>query len=153
MSNLGCGIFVSIMGCTRRNSWLMRRLIPSDVFNRYPDPTNLAHTVHIMKYIFPREFKLHNVFTSTVDTSQTAQPFKDYTMREEEIRASRHAAVHKIPKRLRGMLPRLISRMQKQYRQCACKELLEYYCPNKVASIIYHVPDTADPNCSVMMTY
>ncbi|KGM85836.1 telomerase reverse transcriptase [Paracoccidioides brasiliensis Pb18] len=36
------------------------------VLNRYPESTNRSHTVHIMKYIFPRQFDLHNVFTSAL---------------------------------------------------------------------------------------
>ncbi|PCH03091.1 Reverse transcriptase [Penicillium occitanis (nom. inval.)] len=61
------------------------------VLNRFPDSSNLADTVHVMKYIFPRQFGLHNVFTSVVDSRETVQPFKDYTLREEEIARSKFA--------------------------------------------------------------
>ncbi|KAJ6259859.1 hypothetical protein Dda_5503 [Drechslerella dactyloides] len=55
------------------------------VLNRYSNPNKRNHKVHALKYIFPRAFDLHNVFTSTVDKRDTAQKFKDYTLREEEI--------------------------------------------------------------------
>ncbi|KAH0538165.1 hypothetical protein FGG08_005223 [Glutinoglossum americanum] len=61
------------------------------VLNRYSDPGNPEHTVHIMKYIFPRVFGLHNVFDSTTNSRETVQPFKDYTMREQEITSSEYA--------------------------------------------------------------
>ena len=51
-----------------------------DVLNRYHDFNNPTQTVHVMKYIFPRQFGLHNVFTSPVDLRETVQPFKDYTL-------------------------------------------------------------------------
>ncbi|KAI9814856.1 MAG: hypothetical protein M1832_005658 [Thelocarpon impressellum] len=63
--------------------------------------------------MFPRQFGLHNVFTSTVDTRETVQPFKDYTLREREILqqgqlnklkggASLRSSKNKLPRRLRG---------------------------------------------------
>ncbi|KAL9578805.1 MAG: hypothetical protein Q9212_005488, partial [Teloschistes hypoglaucus] len=109
----------------------------SDVLNRYPNNENPAHTVHIMKYIFPRQFGLHNVFTSKVDARETAQPFKDYTLREHEIlqknNSSRKTAdgadgLH-LPKRLRGPAFNLVSRLQTLHSQCAYYELLQHYCP------------------------
>ena len=100
--------------------------------------------MHIMMYIFPRQFGLHNVFTSPVDRSQTTQRFQDYTLREEEIakkfppvapksddssvakKNTRH--VH-VPKRLRGDALRLVRRLQVLHKRCAYTELLQYYCP------------------------
>lgn len=92
-----------------------------------------------MKYIFPRQFGLHNVFTSTIDRRETVQPFKDYTMREHEIiQKTRHAIPSNpsrvrsyLPKRLRGSVFDLVSRLQKQHSQCAYYELLRHYCPLK----------------------
>ncbi|KAI4267754.1 MAG: hypothetical protein LQ337_008202 [Flavoplaca oasis] len=109
------------------------------VLNRYPDAHNPLHTAHIMKYIFPRQFGLHNVFTSTIDRRETVQPFKDYTMREHEIiQKTRHAIPSNpsrvrsyLPKRLRGSVFDLVSRLQKQHSQCAYYELLRHYCPLK----------------------
>ncbi|KAL1956097.1 hypothetical protein VTO42DRAFT_7616 [Malbranchea cinnamomea] len=110
------------------------------VLNRYPDSSNLDHTVHIMRYIFPRQFGLHNVFTSTVDRKETVQPFKDYTLREKEIAQvlsmknlatgkTHNQNPNKIPRRLRGQLVSLIQKLQKRHRACAYVELLRYYCP------------------------
>lgn len=118
-----------------------------DVLNRFPSPT-LDHTVHVMKYIFPRQFGLHNVFTSKVDTRETVQPLKDYTVREdeivcvEELKRIRHHGYEagqgepresvKIPKRLRGKAVELVQRLQRRNNCCPYTELLRYYCPVEV---------------------
>ncbi|PGH05494.1 hypothetical protein AJ79_06801 [Helicocarpus griseus UAMH5409] len=99
------------------------------VLNRYPDSTNWDHTIHIMKYIFPRQFGLHNVFTSYVNSKETVQPFKDYTLREEEIARCRNQHANKAPRRLRGELVPLIQKLQKRHHHCSYAELLRYYCP------------------------
>ncbi|KAI9782484.1 MAG: hypothetical protein M1839_004970 [Geoglossum umbratile] len=105
------------------------------VLNRYPEPANPRHTVHILKYIFPREFRLHNVFDSIVNRKETVQPFKDYTMREQEIANSERIrplkngdSVSTIPKRLRGKVVELVSKLQKLHGQCSYTELLRHYC-------------------------
>lgn len=103
-----------------------------------------------MKYIFPRQFGLHNVFTSRIDKKETAQPLKDYTLREDEIEAADRAirmkkglkvktegngdgdsevTKTKLPKRLRGDLVQLIHKLQKRHTRCAYSELLRHYCP------------------------
>ncbi|OTB18263.1 hypothetical protein K445DRAFT_245460 [Daldinia sp. EC12] len=74
---------------------------------------NEAHTLRVMMYIFPRQFGLHNVFTSKVNFKETAQRLKDYTLREEEIfekfgRLNESTNRIKIPKRLRGTATELI---------------------------------------------
>ncbi|EZG03238.1 hypothetical protein H106_06732 [Trichophyton rubrum CBS 735.88] len=97
------------------------------VLNRYPE-TSISHTVHVMKYIFPRQFGLHNVFTSTVTRTETSMPFKDYSLREQEIALK---LGDKIPRRLRGRLVELIQRMQKRHARCSYVELLRHYCPKK----------------------
>ncbi|KAF3916552.1 hypothetical protein ABW20_dc0102400 [Dactylellina cionopaga] len=58
---------------------------PLNVLNRCNDPRKRNHKVHVLKYIFPRVFGLHNAFNSVVDKRDTVQTFKDYTLREEEI--------------------------------------------------------------------
>lgn len=97
-------------------------------------------------YIFPRQFGLHNVFTSKVDPKDTVQPFKDYTLREQEIAQSKSQERSKrttkgstsrnredhVPRRLRGTVRELISKMQKLHGRCAYTELLRHYCPNPV---------------------
>jgi hypothetical protein len=96
-------------------------------------PTN---TLRVMMYIFPRQFGLHNVFTSTVDKKQTAQKFQDYTLREEEIfgRYGRsdgnlRTVTASLPKRLRGDAARLVERLQVRHGRCSYFELLQHYCP------------------------
>ncbi|KLJ10847.1 hypothetical protein EMPG_09861 [Blastomyces silverae] len=112
------------------------------VLNRYPQSDNRDHTLHILKYIFPRQFGLHNVFTSSVNPKETIQPFKDYTLREEEISRCKNKRNRppkapeisseideKVPKRLRGDLFVLIQKLQKRHQRCPYAELLRYYCP------------------------
>lgn len=85
------------------------------------------------KYIFPRQFGLHNVFTSTVDPRETTQPFKDYTIRDREIeelalKSSTNNKL-KLPKRLRSGPIDLIGRIRKAHKQISYVELLRHYCP------------------------
>jgi telomerase reverse transcriptase len=91
-------------------------------------------------YMFPRQFNLHNVFTSNVDSRQTVQPFKDYTLREDEITkkypvSAKAPKVPKIPKRLRGKLVQLVQKLQIRHRRCPYKKILEYYCPVRFSSL------------------
>ncbi|RYP25294.1 hypothetical protein DL767_008472 [Monosporascus sp. MG133] len=68
---------------------------------------NRFNTMRVMMYMFPRQFGLHNVFTSRVDFKETSQRLKDYTLREDEIAAKfgqphdRGFQIH-LPKRLRA---------------------------------------------------
>lgn len=102
-----------------------------------------------MKYIFPRQFGLHNVFTSSVDPRETAYPSKDYTFRENEIgwierqksrqvhtsaadeesEIRQHKLSSKIPKRLRGRTIELVQNLQRRNQRCSYTELLNHYCP------------------------
>lgn len=115
-----------------------------DVLNRFPCPSPAEgeerskpdeSTTHVMMYIFPRQFGLHNVFTSVVDRQQTAQKFQDYTLREEEIAkkfpkpAEGEKTKVKIPKRLRGKTQELVHKFQVLHGRCAYAEMLGYYCP------------------------
>lgn len=103
-----------------------------DVLNRYPDPNDPLHTLHVLKHIFPRAFRLHNVFTSIVDRRKTTSPLVDYSLREGEIKAQiatlGEQKANKVPKRLRSALP-LVARLQRLHKRCAYKELLNYNCP------------------------
>ncbi|KAL8680445.1 MAG: hypothetical protein Q9186_003343 [Xanthomendoza sp. 1 TL-2023] len=107
------------------------------VLNRYSDPQNPLHTAHVMKYVFPRQFGLHNAFTSTIDPKETIQPFKDYTLREQEIaqKKSHPSLFHPstvrshLPRRLRGSAFDLVSKLQKLHSRCAYYEILKRYCP------------------------
>jgi telomerase reverse transcriptase len=115
-----------------------------DVLNRYPltGPENTndhvdavsglpeRNTILVMMYIFPRQFGLHNVFTSDVDPRQTVQPFQDYTLRKDEINKNFPPPMSsKIPKRLRGRAASLVQKLQIQHSRCPYKKLLEHYCP------------------------
>ena len=142
--DLGFAISVSPL-CVNKVTWFSHIL---DALNRYGNHDSQAHTVHLMKYIFPRQFGLHNVFTSTVDTRETVQPFKDYTLREQEIalaarqkqaKGSKAAVAgghskEQLPKRLRGLLVELIKKLQKLHSRCPYYELLKHYCPVDVGT-------------------
>jgi len=96
-----------------------------------------------MKYVFPRQFRLHNVFTCKIDHRETGQPFKDYTIREAEIQSTQPANVGlatsketlglRLPKRLRGGPWQLVSAIRKRHQRCSYVELLRYYCPAPVS--------------------
>lgn len=111
------------------------------VFNRYPDPSNPEHTKHILKYLFPRQFRLHNAFTSKVDVKDTSQPFMDYTLREKEIawalrkrmctgsQDTTRRRQDPVPKRLMGEAVHLVSRLQVLHARCRYRLLLDAHCP------------------------
>lgn len=93
-------------------------------------------------YLFPRQFGLHNVFTSTVDAKTTVQKFQDYTIRDEEVashlRIDKKFIVQglpKIPKRLRGAGQDLVRRLQIRHRRCSYFELIRHYCPSILDSL------------------
>ncbi|POR39451.1 Telomerase reverse transcriptase [Tolypocladium paradoxum] len=97
---------------------------------------NEANTTKVAMYIFPRQFGLHNAFTSKVNFKETAQKFQDYTLREEEIAAlvqrcdkSGHVRAPKMPKRLRGAARQLVERLQILHARCSYMALLRHYCP------------------------
>ncbi|KAI6785680.1 uncharacterized protein J7T54_006014 [Emericellopsis cladophorae] len=50
---------------------------------------NYVNALKIAMYVFPRQFRLHNAFTSHVDWKTTAQKFQDYTLREAEVRLAK----------------------------------------------------------------
>ncbi|KAH0398581.1 hypothetical protein KCU89_g7089, partial [Aureobasidium melanogenum] len=74
------------------------------ILNRIGNYEEADKNAHLLKYIFPRQFRLHNVFTHAVNTKNSAQPFKDYTLREQEIRSAYRNKQRSLPKRLRGEL-------------------------------------------------
>jgi telomerase reverse transcriptase len=102
-----------------------------------------------MKHVFPRQFGLHNVFTSTVDRTETAHPFKDYTMRDKEIAAAvRLGKSTRMPKRLRGLAFDLIKKIRKNHTKLSYTELLRHYCPFDVSHpMISNTLILADGNC------
>ncbi|THW62778.1 hypothetical protein D6D20_04102 [Aureobasidium pullulans] len=104
------------------------------ILNRIGRDEELDKDAHMLKYIFPRQFGLHNVFTNDVDMKNSAQPFKDYTLREQEIKlANKNLKQRSLPKRLRGKCETLISKLRTRHERCAYSALLQYYCPESFA--------------------
>ena len=61
----------------------------------------------------------------------SAQPFKDYTLREQEIKtANRKSKQRSLPKRLRGECEDLAGYIHTRHQRCAYSALLRYYCPD-----------------------
>ncbi|SPQ18220.1 b8ed6991-88e0-43cc-8bcc-5b5f8d936022 [Thermothielavioides terrestris] len=128
-----------------------------NVLNRFPykgPSTGEAATpddsvIHLLMYMFPRQFGLHNVFTSAVDRRRTAQKFHDYTLREEEIAQKFPASdtgrnpTKKVPKRLRGKAMDLVRRLQVLHSRCSYAEMLHHYCP---VSMQFSSPYSVTPN-------
>ncbi|KFZ12762.1 hypothetical protein V501_04058 [Pseudogymnoascus sp. VKM F-4519 (FW-2642)] len=83
---------------------------------------------------FERQFGLHNVFDSVVDFRETVHPFKDYTLREDEIRRlppnHKGASSTRIPRRLRGPLVSLVRKLQILHERCPYGQLVAHYCPS-----------------------
>ena len=85
--------------------------------------------LHLLKYVFPRQHGLHNVFTSQVDRKDSAHQYLDYTLREQEIK--RQNLLHNkvsVPKRLRGLSQTLFSAVLKRHDECPYAKLLDHYC-------------------------
>jgi len=109
------------------------------VMSRCRDPMDSAETIHVMKYIFPRQFDLHNVFTSSTDVRNTSHQLMDYTVREQEISHVRTKRKYRpgkpplsedrIPRRLRGKCFHLAEHLRKRESRCSYKILLDHYCP------------------------
>ncbi|KAI8935946.1 hypothetical protein NX059_007453 [Plenodomus lindquistii] len=114
----------------------------ADVLNRYPDLQNEDHVIQIMRYIFPRQFSLHNAFVSKVDARESAMPFKDYTLRESDIHHSMCQRLGiksgdpleiarwraRVPKRLRGAARALVKKMRILHKRCSYMEILRHHC-------------------------
>lgn len=121
---------------------------PAHVLNRHRDLENAEQDDHILLHLFPRQSGLHNVFTSEVDRTDTAQPFEDYTFREQEIARrkqrwkQKHPNHHEkesvppqpLPKRLRGSVKELVRRLRKRHATCSYSALLQHYCPLPASS-------------------
>lgn len=115
---------------------------PTHVLNRQRDLESATEDQHVLKYLFPRQFGLHNAFESEVDRSDTAQPFKDYMFREQEItrlnqrwRQKRFGTAgsdglpeQPLPKRLRGQVLQLVQRLRKRHTTCSYAAMLQHYC-------------------------
>ncbi|OAA61230.1 telomerase reverse [Niveomyces insectorum RCEF 264] len=144
--------YADIVFVRSRMYYAKPNITSADVLNRFPyqhsapkkpvlgrdvASINKEHTVHIMMYMFPRQFGLHNVFTSVVDRTTTAQKFQDYTLREKEIvkafgKRDRNGSGNKVPvpKRLRGLPMCLVEKLRILHSRCSYFELLQHYCPD-----------------------
>ncbi|KAL8361655.1 hypothetical protein RB601_007468 [Gaeumannomyces tritici] len=94
---------------------------------------NWRNTLHCMMYMFPRQFSLHNAFTSVVDSAKTTQKLQDYTLREDEIQQKfrlRESELPPLPKRLRGSTYQLVQKLQILHKRCSYSALLQHYCPD-----------------------
>ncbi|KAJ5325627.1 Telomere reverse transcriptase [Penicillium brevicompactum] len=121
------------------------------VFNRFSSLDSQAQTVHVMKYMFPRQFGLHNVFMPQSDGRNSTIIFKSGIFREKEISqldykrqlrqprpenesadadAGGGVGSLKVPKRLRGMVE-TVRKLRNRNAQCSYSELLRYYCPTE----------------------
>lgn len=119
------------------------------VLERCSDSTQPKHTKHVLQYMFPRQFGLHNVFTSTVDPAETSQPLKDYAFREMEIEEKSKGRPTKMPHRLRGTAIDMVRKMQRNHRNCSYSQLLRCYCPvTKVAMECAKNPEKAQYSLS-----
>ena len=98
------------------------------VLQRYPNAGNAQETVHFLKHIFPRQFGLHNVFSSEIDKKVTTQPFLDYIYREDEINAQCRHPKTWMPRRLRGACLQLAVSIRRRHARCAYAQLLRHYC-------------------------
>lgn len=120
----------------------MLTVVWADVLNKYSDDTNLDHTHHVMKYIFPHQYGLQSVLMPPVNTQEPIQRYKDYTSREQEIAqadrvadlkaknpSSTHGKTSRLPRRLRGKLPDLITKLRKLHALCPYVALLDHFCP------------------------
>jgi telomerase reverse transcriptase len=109
------------------------------VVRRYRNLTDPAETIHVMKYMFPRQFDLHNAFTSSTDVRNTSHQLMDYTVREQEIARVRTKRKYrpgkpallgdKVPRRLRGKCFQLVARLRKRESRCSYRMLLDHHCP------------------------
>ncbi|KAJ4301248.1 Telomerase reverse transcriptase [Kalmusia sp. IMI 367209] len=124
------------------------------ILNRFPDLEDDQQTVHIMRHIFPRQYGLHNVFTSIVDKRETAMAFKDYTLREKEIHQAMCRELpegkrteelvvrwkRRVPRRLRGDTVTLVDKLRKLNERCSV-----YDCLNVGSAI--SKPRTVEDTC------
>ncbi|KGO64785.1 Telomere reverse transcriptase [Penicillium italicum] len=119
------------------------------VLSRFSSLDSVAQTVHVMKYIFPRQFGLLNVFTLDSNGRNTMDYSKSFMFRESEIshleeekRLQRPPPENefadcggertiKVPKRLRGITMELVRKLRNCNAKCSYGELLRYYCPTE----------------------
>ncbi|CEO58739.1 hypothetical protein PMG11_03444 [Penicillium brasilianum] len=119
------------------------------VLNRYKSLDSEAQTVQVTNYIFPRQFGLQNVFTSTANRNGNTQnivfrePEISQLIEKEQLRRpavsgdqvnghNEEAAHTKLPKRLRGQTMELVRRLRIRHAKCSYRQLLDHYCPDEL---------------------
>ncbi|KAJ5806303.1 uncharacterized protein N7503_003905 [Penicillium pulvis] len=111
------------------NGKLVVGLGRTHVFNRFRDLSSAAKTIHVMMYIFPRQFGLRNVFVPTGDQKEQFVSH-GHAFREDEIFDGDGCS--KIPKRLRGQAVELAHSFRARHARCSYEELLKHYCPTEL---------------------
>lgn len=111
--------------------WGLRRI---HILNRLSNMRDAAEDVDLMKYIFPRQFRLHNVFTSTTDRRETTQTFKDYTVRDAELSGISSQPRTHVPRRLRGKARLLAHKLRQLHHRCSYEQLMYHFCPTPFSS-------------------
>ena len=110
--------------------------------NRNKDVEDEAQTACLLRYVFPRQFGLHNVFTSAVHWKDSAHSYKDYTIRDREINRTKIrwkarkatdseeacSTEQPIPKRLRHGVAALVHSMRSRHAKCSYGSLFAHYC-------------------------
>jgi len=84
----------------------------------------------VIKYIWPKEFGLHNILTSEQNRWKTREKWEEYTNREDAIRT---LGPVKTPKRLQ-IAARLVSIMLAKHDRLDYGKLLRYCCPSSLPS-------------------
>lgn len=139
----------------------------TDVLNQYSCKDNPAHIVQLMQSIFPRQFKLPNVFTSVGDSKETAHLSKASTSQyrtgvhdmlaaenDGGISGAIEASALHLPRRLRSKVFHLIAKLQTRHGRCCYSQLLNHYCPlpNIADDASYesiHFPELANSHTQV----
>lgn len=105
--------------------------------------------MHVLKYVFPRQFGLLNAFTVDPDGRSNTDDLKSFMFRENEISSLQEQRPRrgpqngcaasdegieqmKVPKRLRGSAIELTRKLRARNARCSYVELLRYYCPTDV---------------------
>jgi len=112
-----------------RNKSIQFGLKHMHILNRLTDLHDPSQDITLLRYVFPRQFKMHNVFTSPTDRKETVQAFKDYTFREDELRNLSVKEKRFLPRRLRGPVLQLIRKLRRAHGRCSYSQLLAHHCP------------------------
>ncbi|KAJ5312719.1 hypothetical protein N7508_003549 [Penicillium antarcticum] len=134
-----------LYGRAESNARTVSGLGKTHVLNRFSTLGSAAQTVHVLKYVFPRQFGLLNAFTVDPNGPNSTDDLKSFMFRENEISSSedqKPRRAHnecdasdggvgntKVPKRLRGSAIELVRKLRTRNSRCSYLELLRYYCP------------------------